>query len=108
MNERLKNLRQTLHLSQLDFGKAIGFQRSVISEMEIGTAPIVERTIILICAKFNVNEEWFRNGKGDMFKMVNVKYDEFFKIYNKLNEPLQHYLLISAKELLKTQTQLNL
>lgn len=107
MHNRLVELRKALKLTQQEFADTIALSRSVVSEMELGNAPIVDRTIILIVAKFNVNEEWFRTGMGEMFKIVDVKYEEFFKIYSKLTPPLQKYLLTSAKELLKTQSELN-
>lgn len=108
MNSRIVQLRNTLKLTQEDFASQIGMKRSSLSGIESREAPITERTIIMICSKFNVNEEWLRFGTGEMFKIVDVKYDEFFGIYNKLAEPLQKYLLSSAKELLKTQSDLNI
>lgn len=108
MNNRLLELRKFLKLTQEAFAKSIGLTRSVISEMELGSSPILDRTIILICSIFNVNEEWLRYGTGEIFEIVDVKYDEFFSIYNKLADPLQKYLLSSAKELLKAQSDLNI
>lgn len=61
MNSRIKELRNMLNLKQKEFGAIIGL-RSSISDIELGKAPITERTIIAICSKFNVNEEWLRNG----------------------------------------------
>lgn len=80
----------------------------MICEFEQGTSPILNRHIISICAIYNVNEHWFRTGIGDMFKIVNVQYDQFFSTYNKLSEPLQKFLLTTAKELLKAQNDLNI
>ena len=62
MNTRIKEIRKSLNLTQKEFGNAIGLKSS-ISEIELGYAPITERTIIAICSKFNVNEQWLRTGK---------------------------------------------
>ncbi len=35
--------------------------------MESGDRNVTDRTILLICNEFNVNEEWLRNGTGEMF-----------------------------------------
>ena len=105
MNTRIKELRTTLNLKQKEFGSQIGL-RSSISEMENGTAPITERTIIAICSKFNVNEEWLRTGKGEMFIKEDKKFTEFFEIFNKLSKPLQDFLIQTAKNLLDTQNKL--
>lgn len=61
MNTRIKELRIALNLKQKEFGNFIGL-RSSISEIENGKAPITDRTIIAICSKFNVNEDWLRTG----------------------------------------------
>lgn len=103
LNTRIYELRKFLNLTQLEFSNTIGIKGGSLSDMENGKAPITERTIITICAKFNVNEDWLRNGTGEMFNI-----EEFFKIYNKLSEPLQQFLLNTAKELLKSQSNLNI
>ena len=105
MNTRIKELRKYLNLTQKEFGNIIGL-RSSISEIENGTAPITERTIISICSKFNVNEKWLRFGNGDMFIIEDKKFNEFFEIYNKLNSPLQDFLIQTAKSLLNAQSKL--
>lgn len=106
MHNRLLQLRKVLKLTQEDFGGKIGLTNAMISQMEQNTREINERTILLICSKFNVNEQWLKTGKGKMFIEIDLKYNQFFKIYNKLSPPLQDYLLTCAIELLKTQENL--
>ena len=67
MNERVKELRTALGLSAEKFGSKIGVTRSAISKMELGVCKVSEQSIISICREFNVNEEWLRNGTGEMF-----------------------------------------
>lgn len=74
--------------------------------MERGNAPITERTIIAICSKFNVNEDWLRYGTGEMFNTVEKSYNEFFEIFKKLNPVLQDFLIKTAKNLLDSQNKL--
>ena len=76
LNERIKVLREELGLSMEKFGGRIGLTRSAISKIESGSNPS-DQTIISICREFNVNEEWLRNGKGDMF--LDFSEDEFTK-----------------------------
>lgn len=106
MHNRLSLIRKTLNLKKVDIAKEIGLASSSYCDIENGKATITERTIISICAKFNVNEEWLRYGTGEMFNLLDKKYDEFFEIYSKLSPPLQNFLITIAKELLKTQNQL--
>lgn len=106
MNTRILELRKYLNITQEQFANTIGISRSSLSEIENATAPITERTIIAISSRFNVNEDWLRTGKGEMFNIIDKKYDEFFDIYNNLNPVLQEFLLKSAKNLLDPQSKL--
>ena len=106
MNERIIELRKFLNLSQTDFGKQIGISKSSVSDIEIGRISISERTIISICSKFNVNEEWLKSGNGNMFLEYDKKHDEFFSVFQNLKEPLQDFLIRTARDLLDTQNKL--
>lgn len=70
--ERLKLLRQSLGIRQGDFANKISTTQGHISDIENGRKNLSERTIKLISlenwdGKF-VNEDWLRNGVGEMFK----------------------------------------
>lgn len=67
MNNRLKELRKKLNLTQQDFADKIGVKRNTITNYEVGLRFPSNSVISLICREFNVNEEWLRTGKGDMF-----------------------------------------
>lgn len=105
MNTRIKELRNFLGLTQKEFGQKLGFKSS-ISEIENGTAPIVERTIVSIVSVFNVNEKWLRTGEGEMFTTKDEKLNEFFRIYSNLEKPLKDFLIDCAKNLLDAQNKL--
>lgn len=67
MMDRIKELRKTLRLSQSEFAKALKLTRNSITMIETGKRGISDRTISDICREFEVNEEWLRNGTGEMF-----------------------------------------
>lgn len=67
MNERVKQLREALGLSQEALGARVGVTRGSISRLESGTNNVTPAMIISLCREFNVNEEWLRNGTGEMF-----------------------------------------
>ena len=68
MNNRIKFLRTNLGMNQSDFAQKLSISRSAICKIESGENSPSEQTISLICREFNVNEEWLRNGTGNMFK----------------------------------------
>ncbi len=67
MDKRLKELRKTLDITQQEFADRIGIKRNGIAKYETGVASPSAAVISLICREFNVNEEWLRTGKGEMF-----------------------------------------
>lgn len=67
MNERLKELRNVLGLSQDKFGEELGVTRTAVCAWENGRRGISEQIIISICRAFNVNRAWLVEGTGDMF-----------------------------------------
>lgn len=67
MNERLKKLRKALDLTQQEFADRIGTKRNTIAKYETDTNVPSAAVISLICREFNVNEEWLRDGTGEMF-----------------------------------------
>lgn len=67
MNKRLKILRTELDLNQAEFSKRLAIAQSTYAGLENGKSVLRDRHIKLICSTFNVNEEWLREGKGDMF-----------------------------------------
>ena len=67
MKERLKQLRKVLGLNQKAFGEPLNISRSTVGNYELGERILTDRTISDICRVYNVNEEWLRNGNGEMF-----------------------------------------
>lgn len=67
MNERLKKLRKALDLTQQEFADQIGIKRNSFANYETGRNTPIDAIIVSICREFNVNEDWLRDGIGDMF-----------------------------------------
>ena len=67
MNERLKKLRKALDLTQQEFADKIGIKRNSFANYETGRNTPIDAIIVSICREFNVNEDWLRDGIGDMF-----------------------------------------
>ncbi len=67
MKERVKQIRRYFALSQEKFAKRINKTTGFISNVEIGRAGMSDDTIQTICDIFGIDEEWLRNGTGDMF-----------------------------------------
>lgn len=70
MNERIKELRNALNLTQDAFAKRLGVKRNTIGNYETGNRVPSDQSVFSICREFNVNEEWLRNGSGEMFNTL--------------------------------------
>jgi len=94
--ERLKYIRKTLNLTQKNFAKEIGLSQTSLGMIEVGDRKVQDRHIKTICSLFNVNENWFRTGNGEMFiKLEDSIFKQLSEKYN-LNEKdlsfIKHYL----------------
>lgn len=103
MKERLKMLRETLGLSQDEFGKRIGSARNTIANYELGRRNPSNTTVMAICKEFGVSEVWLRTGEGgedNMFTKVSDE-DRFSLSLGKLsatdNRFLQNALIALAE-----------
>ena len=67
MNERLKKLRKTLDMTQQEFADKLRVPRNTIGGYEVGKSNPSDAAVNNICNTFNVNENWLRNGTGEMF-----------------------------------------
>nr|DAM73529.1 MAG TPA: helix-turn-helix domain protein [Caudoviricetes sp.] len=68
MNERLKELRAYLGITQQVFADKLQIPRNNIAGYETGKRSPSDAVISLICREFHVNEIWLRTGEGEMFK----------------------------------------
>lgn len=67
MKDRIRQLRKELGLNQTEFGERIGVKQTTIAGYETGAKNPMESVVLSICREFNVNENWLRNGTGEMF-----------------------------------------
>lgn len=75
--ERFKKIRKFLDMKQIDFANAIKLTQGHVSDIENKRKCVSDRIIEIICLKYNINEEWLRNGTEPMF---NIKTDDFTEI----------------------------
>lgn len=66
--ERFKKVRSSLNMRQGDFAKEIKTTQGHVSDIENKRKPVSDRIIEIVHLKYNVNEDWLRNGQGDMFR----------------------------------------
>lgn len=69
MNNRLKQVRKELKMTQAEFGKQLEVKNgNYIYLMESGRQPVTDRVISSVCRVFGIREEWLRTGNGAMYR----------------------------------------
>ncbi len=83
MQERIKELRKALKLTQAKFAERLGVKPNTISQYESGRNEPIDAVISLICREFGVNENWLRNGIGEKFIVPpKTQFDEVAKEFD--------------------------
>lgn len=103
VNRRIKDIRLAIGLTQTQFADRLGIRQSSLSAIENEvTETVDERNIRIICKEFNVNEDWLRNGDGEMFKteerlltLIADKLDDLDELDKKI---ISEYLKLAPRQ----------
>lgn len=97
MNDRIKELRKAMNLSQEKFGELLGITKSGVSDIESGRRKVTDQHVIMLVNN-GVNEEWLRTGKGSMFvpKSKDEEIAEMLADIQKAGEDSFRHRLVSA------------
>ena len=102
LKDRIKYLRETLKISQEEFGEKIGVARNTIANYEIGNRTPKDVTLKSICREFNANYLWLTEGTGDMFTGVPETIIDELVVQYDLNdietEILRNYLTLTKEQ----------
>ena len=104
VNERIRQARQALTMTQTAFSKAIYVSSGYTAEIENGHRTANDRIIHLICLTFGVSEHWLKTGEGEMFQTSPVERKErILSLFDELNPGFQEYALGVIGQLIKLQ-----
>jgi transcriptional regulator with XRE-family HTH domain len=105
--ERIKEIRTTLGLSQVEFAKRIFVSKGFYSDIEVGKKKINDRIIFIVAKQFNVNVEWIKTGEGEMWTNTppDIRLEKLLDIYNQLDDSFRDYLVEQSSILLKLEKE---
>jgi transcriptional regulator with XRE-family HTH domain len=109
MNERVTEIRKAKGLNQTDFARKIGITQASLSLIELGKSKLTEANIRLICLSFGVNEEWLREGKGEMLDdeaLLSERERYLLEQFRKLSPKAQIMVIEYAEKLLADEQAL--
>lgn len=67
MKDRIRKIRIANNLKQSEFGERLGIKGNTVTGYETGVRTPSDAVIVSICREFGVNEDWLRNGTGEMY-----------------------------------------
>jgi len=106
ISKRIRHVRQTLNMSQVEFAKAIYISNGYIAELECEHRRVNDRIIHLISLTFGVNEKWLKTGEGEMFyKTSGEKLQRMVSLFNELPSKFQDYAMQQIEQLLKVSME---
>lgn len=77
MKNRIKEIRKKNKLTQVEFGEKISVKGNTITNYENGLRTPSDAVIFSICREFGINEEWLRNGVGNMEISPDIKLSSY-------------------------------
>lgn len=106
MKDRIKQVRESMKMSQREFGEGLGVSRDVISNIEYGRVDPKDIFIQHLCDRYKVSEDWLRTGEGEPFTEApgaSAKANEALKLFRELRPEFQDYALEQIRRLMELQ-----
>jgi transcriptional regulator with XRE-family HTH domain len=104
VNRRIKQVRQELRLSQVQFSRVISLSSGYLAGVEVEKRKVNDRLVKLICSAFNVNEKWLKEGEGEMFSQgPDETFTKLVSLFKELDPKFQAYILKEINLLLDIQ-----
>jgi transcriptional regulator with XRE-family HTH domain len=104
VNQRIKQVRKTLSLSQITFSKGIYLSHGYLAEIELEHSKANDRIIELVVSKYGVSRRWLETGEGEMFdKRPDEKLEEMMIVFRDLVPQYRELVLTIIGQLLKIQ-----
>ena len=99
LNERVREARNALGLSQTEFGARIGVSIDVIKNIENNRTNPSNLLLNHMCEIHHVNREWLETGEGEMFE-PSTQQDETAKLIESISDsPAMRSLLATWAQL---------
>ncbi|MDR0730527.1 MAG: helix-turn-helix domain-containing protein [Treponema sp.] len=103
-NKRIRQVRQTLNMTQAEFSKAIyvstGYTAGIENEHRVAN----DRILHLVSITFGISEHWLKTGEGEMFQSSPVERKErIVNLFDRLNPRFQDYALTVIDQLIRLQ-----
>lgn len=84
MKDRIKKIRKTYRLTQVQFGERVGVKGNTVANYENGMREPSNAVISSICREYDISESWLRDGNGDMLQNSSKNDEKLSHLFGKL------------------------
>ncbi|GHT65200.1 hypothetical protein FACS1894110_06490 [Spirochaetia bacterium] len=104
INQRVKQVREALELSQRNFSTILSLSSSYIAGVETDVRKVNGRLIKLIVSEFGVNETWLCTGEGEIFvQNPDEKFTKLVGLFKELPPKYQEVVYQMIEVLLRVK-----
>lgn len=105
INQRIKEVRAHLKLSQKTFSKGVYLSYGYIADIELGNVKANDRIIELISSKYGASRHWLETGEGGMFDdpPLDMELERMTAVFKELSPDYKKLVLNIIGQLLKLQ-----
>jgi transcriptional regulator with XRE-family HTH domain len=94
INQRVKLVREAMHITQREFSLLLSLSGGYIGSVEANLIKVNGRLIKLIVSEFSVSEEWLTRGTGEMFiPNTDEKFAKLLSLFKELPGKYQDVVL---------------
>lgn len=98
IGDNIKQLRNSLGLTQQEFANRIGIKQGTLSMIEANKSNTSQQVLLSISREFGASLDWLENGKGEMYIIRNTSIIDQLEATGKLTpksrEFLKYYLML--------------
>lgn len=104
MKDRIKKVRKDNGLTQKEFAERLGIKQNTVASYEMGRIGVSDSVRISICREFGINEQWLREGIGEM-KIENFQEERYASNVAKLQRTDDETIIRWANAIAETSPE---
>lgn len=107
-SEKLRLVRRTNNLTQVEFARSLGISRGNLSGLELGNVKPTQLFINCVSLMYNIDKNWLMDDNNHDLSALNGSSSLIFQImeqYDQLNGPYKKFVETQIKELLEIQNR---
>ncbi|MBQ2745104.1 MAG: helix-turn-helix transcriptional regulator [Lachnospiraceae bacterium] len=98
IGEKIKNIRKTNNLTQIEFAKSLGISQTHISKIEKNIEAPSNQLLTFISYKYCVNIDWLNNKSDEQILELGAEREQYINRFNLLRLELENQMRLCATD----------